>query len=1737
MNLSLYAFLSKVGQKRSSILILSVLVLAAAVEAPAAAPLRAHKAIPVPPMFEENLGQFPTSTRYLARSHGYRTSFGSGEAEILADNAKPVRLSFSYGSTPHGVERLGTRLNYFHGNDPNKWVRGAAAYRKVAYDNSGGPALVFYWNAAGNLEFDLTLRPGETADSAAFRLEGETGLRISATGDLTIQAGPTVLTLQKPSVYQVSAGLRRKVPCNYVLGEDGQVGFRLGTHNSRLAVTIDPTLVVTTATYLGGSTGADDGRAVAVDSSGNIYIAGDTSSTDFPLTAPYQSSMTGSDDAFIAELNPSGSQVLFATFLGGSTSQVATGVGIDSSGNIYAAGYTRSSDFPTKNAAIGTFPGVGGLSGWVAKFNNTGSTLLYSTFLGGSAQNQIDALAVDSAGNAYVTGGTFSNDFPIVNGYEPNGFGTSSPGFDQSFLTKFSPSGTILYSTITTAFGADGKAVACDNNGIAVFTSPSNGALAASKNAYQSQYAGGGDDAYVVKVDTKQTGANSLLFATFLGGSGIDQPTGIALDSSDNVYVSGTTSSTNFPLMNAYSITPAGGFLAKLSSSGSSLMFSTYFNANPQALATDTSGNVYMTGGAGNNLPLMNALAGQMGPGFISGFVASFSFSGSLIYSTYIGTGDIAGNYLLNGIATSGGGNVTIAGEAGSGIPVTANAVQPEPQSSNAFVVTLTYAQPAVISTTSVTPAAGGNAGVTTVSVRGSDILTGATLSLQLGGTTITAFTSSVAADSRSIAGTFDLRGQPLGVYNVVVTNPDSTTATLPNAFTVSLGGAPQLSVNVLGAAQGNAGDGTAGLVVFNVLFGGARTETVIVTNNGTADAFAVPVTAMIQSGVNVTLQNTLVTPAQNPGAPVIDYSQIAPVFTYGGSTYVPLIIPWIPAGGSSYFRLTFTAPTSTPNGTAITQNITLGNPFLMIDPNGTPFTASLRRSTRGRSANGVHADITAASLAAELVTTPTGRNCLKSIVQALLAALPGGPCDNALLNALMGQFAAAAGGAATAEDNGGVTAADVQAAAVQGNLSAIQTLLQCAGSLTPIGNFVNACQAVAATTSAINDCTKFIVQIIVEIRASSDPNAKDGPTGAGSPLWISGTIPAPYTVEFENLPTASAPAGQVVITDQINPQLFNLSSFSFGPISFGSTTLTPASGSHSYSTMVSLQPAQNTIVSVNASLDNDGLITWTFQSLDPSTGLPIQDPSQGFLPPNVTAPQGQGTVSFMVQLNQGLATGTAIPNQANVVFDFNAPILTNVWQNTIDTTPPISAVSSLSGNQSSNTFTVNWAGSDVGSGLQNFTIFNSVNGGPFTPWISNTTATSASCVAAPGSTQAFFSIATDLAGNVEAGKTHAETTTQAANIGSFTITTNPPGLMVSVDTGTAQAAPVTVSWTIGTQHTITTTSPQGSNGTQYTFSGWSDNGAISHMVTASSSALTYTANFSTSYLLTTSSSPANGGTAVPSPPGTNGYYPSGTQVNLTATPNPGFTFSSWTGNVANPSNAATSIVMSQPQTAVANFNGSGNVSVTVTTNVNGPTISVDNGTAFTGSQVFSWTPGTQHSLATTSPQAGAAGTQYVWQNWSDLLGISHNVMGPSTPATYTANFSTQYLLTTQVSPAGEGTISPATGYVTAGTPTPVTASANNGYSFTGFSGALTGTTNPQPVTLSAPATVTANFATSNAGPPSLGSSIIAKSGPANARIWAIALNNGGTGTANAAALTAFGLTQTFGAACTPVYR
>jgi 6-phosphogluconolactonase len=274
---------------------------------------------------------------------------------------------------------------------------------------------------------------------------------------------------------------------------------------------------------------------------------------------------------------------------------------------------------------------------------------------------------------------------------------------------------------------------------------------------------------------------------------------------------------------------------------------------------------------------------------------------------------------------------------------------------------------------------------------------------------------------------------------------------------------------------------------------------------------------------------------------------------------------------------------------------------------------------------------------------------------------------------------------------------------------------------------------------------------------SSLDPNDKVGPSGIGSSRFTPGPRAAAYSVYFDNEPTATAPAQAVTVTDKLDTNL-DLGTTILGPITFPNQIITPPGVPLSvspFTTTVDLRPGNNLLVKVSASLDSaTRILTWNFQSLDPTTSQPPADPLAGFLPPGA-----EGSVFFTVVAKQGLPTGTQVQNQASIVFDVNAALNTPTWMNTLDNTAPTSHVLPLPP-QSSPSFTVQWTGTDVGAGIGSFTIFASDNGGSFTAFQTQTTATQAMFSGTVGHTYSFYSIATDAVGNVEPAKTAAEATT-----------------------------------------------------------------------------------------------------------------------------------------------------------------------------------------------------------------------------------------------------------------------------------------------------------------------------------------------------------------------------------------
>lgn len=435
-------------------------------------------------------------------------------------------------------------------------------------------------------------------------------------------------------------------------------GFETGPQKANASVSP----VLSYSSYLGG--GSDDiGYAVATDTAGNVYVAGSTVSTNLPTTTgAFQTTHGGGTfDAFVMKMSPAGVP-LYITYLGGSGDDEAFGIAVNAAGQAYVTGYTTSSNFPTTTGAYRT-AAAGGRDIFVAVIDPTGSSLIYSTRAGGSSDDVAYAIAVDSGGSAYLTGYTTSANFPTTTG----AFQRTLGGDFDAFVMKLNAAGTALvYATYLGGSGEDiGFSLALDSSSnayVAGHTQSSNFPVTA--GAYQG-VTGGGYDAFVASVNPTGT---ALAYSTYLGGASDDYALGVAVDPSGNAYVTGYTSSANFPTtVGSYQTAKAGGydaFVLKLNGAGTALAYSTFLGGTGDdyglAVAVNAAGEAYVTGdSASGNFPVTsNAL--QALNGTYSAFLTKLSGSGNgLSYSTYLGGSGFETGY---GIAVNSGGDAFITG-------------------------------------------------------------------------------------------------------------------------------------------------------------------------------------------------------------------------------------------------------------------------------------------------------------------------------------------------------------------------------------------------------------------------------------------------------------------------------------------------------------------------------------------------------------------------------------------------------------------------------------------------------------------------------------------------------------------------------------------------------------------------------------------------------------------------------------------------------------------------------------------------------------------------------------------------------------------------------------------------------------------------------------------------------------------------------------------------------------------
>ena len=639
----------------------------------------------LPLRFEANMGQADPQVDFISRGSGY-TLFLTPREAVLAlraaaaspttgdgrnDNESAtgavLRMKFA-GSDEKprvaGQVELPGKVNYFIGNDPRRWRTGISTYAKIAYQNLYPGVDVVYYGNQRQLEYDFIVRPGADPDLLALSFEGADQLEVDAEGELVLHAAGGHVRQRKPMIYQEVDGVRREVAGSYKLKNRNTVGFQLASYDASRPLVIDPVLVY--STFLGGVL-SDEGRDIAVDASGNAYVTGLTDSLDFPTTTgAFDTTHNGGfDDVFVTKLNPTGSALVYSTFVGGSGIDLALGIAVDTSGSAYVTGRTGSLNFPTTVGAFDTTHN-GVFNAFVTKLNPSGSALVYSTFLGGLSFDQANDIAVDASGSAYVTGETFSPDFPTASAFD-----STTNGESEAFVTKLNPAGSALvYSTFLGGSSGDfGRGIAVDTSGSAYVTgatfSPN---FPTTAGAFDTTH-NGSSDVFVTKFNP--SGSAPLVYSTFLGDSDDDVGSGIAVDASGSAYVTGETKSPNFPTtVGAFDTTHNGEldvFVTKLNPSGSApLVYSTFLGGSGidsgRGIAVDKSGSAYVSGFTNSpNFPTTDAVYN----GGNDAFVTKLNPSGSapLVYSTFLGG---SGDDIGLGIAVDTVGSAYVTGGASS---------------------------------------------------------------------------------------------------------------------------------------------------------------------------------------------------------------------------------------------------------------------------------------------------------------------------------------------------------------------------------------------------------------------------------------------------------------------------------------------------------------------------------------------------------------------------------------------------------------------------------------------------------------------------------------------------------------------------------------------------------------------------------------------------------------------------------------------------------------------------------------------------------------------------------------------------------------------------------------------------------------------------------------------------------------------------------------------------------------
>ncbi len=599
---------------------------------------------PMPLFFIKNMGQYVAPDDITLQTADTSVQFRSREVVYTLSGGRPAILKVRYdGQRPvhaDGLDELGGKVNFLMGADRNAWRTDVPTYSSLAYREMWVGVDVVYSLTGGSLKTEFQLAPGADPAIVRWHVAGADSISKGRDGSLIISAGDHELREAAPQVFeqQASTNELHSVPGAFRIFAGDMIGIEVGPYDHRNRLIFDP--VIGFSTYLGGS-GQSGANGVAVDSTGNTVIAGYTTTLDLASGATTIGSPQRTA-AFVAKLTAAGNQLVFCTYLGGSLVDQANAVALDRWNNVYIAGAASSSNFPVLHAVQPTIHGS--QDAFVAELNPAGNALVFSTYLGGSNADLAYGIAVNHQGDVFVTGDTLSTDFPTLSPIQ-----ATEGGGQDAFLVKLGVSGSaILFSTYLGGTADEhAAAIAVAASGIATITGSTFSTNFPVANALQA-HTGGNQDVFVTSVNSA---GNGLVFSTYLGGAGgtsglPETGSGVAVDGSGSVYVTGTTSSSNFPVtVGSFETVPTGSllnaFVLKLSASGV-LDYSTYLGGSSanygSAIAVDMAGNAHVVGyTASTDFPSLRGVQAALNGGY-DAFVTKLNSTGSqLIYSTLIG--------------------------------------------------------------------------------------------------------------------------------------------------------------------------------------------------------------------------------------------------------------------------------------------------------------------------------------------------------------------------------------------------------------------------------------------------------------------------------------------------------------------------------------------------------------------------------------------------------------------------------------------------------------------------------------------------------------------------------------------------------------------------------------------------------------------------------------------------------------------------------------------------------------------------------------------------------------------------------------------------------------------------------------------------------------------------------------------------------------------------------------------